>query len=109
LLIGWNVNDAGISERHTLPHEMDVEVDMLGLLMVHRILAHVDGGDVVAVRDRDTGNVDVEFAEQLPEPNALGHRVRHSSVSSFRARSRDRGLALRRPRDEGAAEVDAVP
>ena len=65
LLIGWNVHDAKISERDAFPHEVYVKLDVLGSPMMHRVLAHVDGGDVVAVRDRGAGNVDVEFAEEL--------------------------------------------
>ena len=65
LLICWNMNDAQLTEGDSFPQEVDVQLDMLGTPVMYRVLAHVDGGYVVAVGDRGAWNVDVELAEQL--------------------------------------------
>ena len=64
---------------------MDVQLNMLGASMMHKVLAHVDDEDIVAVGDRGAWDIDVELAEKLPEPNTLGHRVRHGPVLGFGA------------------------
>jgi hypothetical protein len=59
------MNDAQLTKGDSFPHEVDVQLDMLGTPVMYRVLAHVDGGYVVAVGDRGAWNVDVELAEQL--------------------------------------------
>jgi len=38
-----------ITELDTFTDEVDVQLDMLGSLVVHRVRGHVDGGDIVTV------------------------------------------------------------
>jgi len=64
---------------------VDVQLNMLGASMMHRVLAHVDDEDIITVGDRGAWYVDVELTEQLLEPNTLGHRVRHDPVLGFGA------------------------
>ena len=42
------MKDAELAERHALPNEEDVQLDMLGTPVVHRVAGEVDGRHIVA-------------------------------------------------------------
>ena len=52
-----------LAERDLLPHEVDVELDMFGATMVHRVRRHVDRRNIVAVDHRGFGDDDVKLTE----------------------------------------------
>ena len=56
------MDDAKVTQGDAFPDEMNVQLDVLGPTVMHRVLAHVDRGDVVAVGDGGAGNVDVVLA-----------------------------------------------
>jgi len=43
------VKDAHITEGDTLPNEVKIDLQMLGVLMLNGVRRHVDGADVVAI------------------------------------------------------------
>jgi hypothetical protein len=97
--------NAELAQLNAFPDEVNVQLDVLGALVMNWIRRHVDGGDVVAEYYRDLRDGTVELAEELSEPDAFGRGVRHSAVFRFRARSRHGGLSPGRPGHEGVAEV----
>jgi hypothetical protein len=94
-LVRRDVNDTEIAESNVFTDEVDVQLDVLRALVMDGVLAHVDGGDVVAVGHSSAGNIAVKLMKELPEPDALGHSVGHNPVLGFHAGTRHRGLALR--------------
>jgi hypothetical protein len=58
-------------ERHLLPDEVYVKLDVFGPLVTHRVPAHVDGRDVVA--EDDCGGIQwtTKLTEKRVQPGAL--------------------------------------
>jgi hypothetical protein len=53
------VDDSEITQSDAVSNEVNVQLDVFGAAVMNRILAHVDGGDVVAVGHRRAVNVAV--------------------------------------------------
>jgi hypothetical protein len=79
------VKDPELAKGDLFPDKMNVEFHMLRPSMMHRVLGEVHGGDIVVVDDRGLIDVDVQLAEKIAKPAALGGRVRHRAVLSFGA------------------------
>ena len=52
---------AELAERHALPNEEDVQLDMLGTPVVHWVAGEVDGRHIVTVNNRDFVDAGVKF------------------------------------------------
>ena len=63
------MQDPCFAKRHPITHKMQVNLDMLGALMLNRVCREVDGGDVVTVDHRGARWRLMELAEKLAEPN----------------------------------------
>jgi len=50
----------------------------------------------------------MELVQQVVQPAAFSGRIGYASVLSLGAGAPHHGLSLRRPRDEGVAEVDTI-
>ena len=49
LRAGWHMQDSNFAKGHTIPNKMQVNLNMLGSLMLDRIACKVGGTDVVAI------------------------------------------------------------
>jgi hypothetical protein len=87
---------------------VDVDLNVLGVAMLHWIERHVDGGDVVAVDRCSRGERTMELLKKLTKPAALSHRMGDGSVLGLIIGARDGGLTLGGPRDQTVAVVDIV-
>jgi hypothetical protein len=101
------VKNAELSHCNLFSNEVDVELNVLGSMMMHGVLRHVDGRHIVAVRNGGFGNVDTELAEEMPDPGSLGDDVRDSTILGLGAGAGHRQLALGRPRHERITDEDA--
>jgi len=93
-----------IAELDVLPDEVDVELDVLGVLVVYGVAGHAHRRDAVAVCHRSLRDGAMELAEQMPEPDALSCRVLHRLVFSLGAGAGHGRLWLGGPRDKRLAE-----
>jgi hypothetical protein len=94
----------GLAESHTVADEVKVNLNMLGPLVLDRILGHVHGAHIVAVDNRGTGGRMMQLLQELADPTRLGNTVSNSTVFSFSTGARNRGLPSRRPRDQVITE-----
>ena len=60
------MNDTKITESNAFMDEVDVQLDVLCASVMDRVLAHVDGEDVVAGRHCSARNIVVKLTEWLP-------------------------------------------
>ena len=79
---------------NTFANEANVQLYMLGPLVVHRVARHVDGRDVVVVGNGSLGNVIVELTEELTQPYRFSSSVGDDVVLGLRAGMRDGRLSL---------------
>jgi hypothetical protein len=63
---------------------MDIQIDVFGSLMVHRICQHVHNEDIVAVRHGGLVDAAAEFTEKLAKPYALGSSIGDGAILNFR-------------------------
>jgi hypothetical protein len=52
------------ADGYLFPNEVDVQFDVFGALVMHRIAAHVHGGDIVAEDNRRGRKQAPKFAEE---------------------------------------------
>lgn len=77
----WNSN---LAESHFFPNEVNVELDMLGalVLVVYQLLARVDGRHIVSSEDNcGLGHGQEQLTEEMTQqPGALGYCIRDAPV-----------------------------
>jgi hypothetical protein len=76
---------------------VEINLDVLGALVLDGVGGHVDGADVVAVDQRRAARRSMKLEEQLSEPCGLGNAVGHNTILSFGAGAGHRVLPLRGP------------
>jgi hypothetical protein len=80
LLPGQNVEYTELTGLHPFTDEVDVKFDVLRALVMDRILGHVNGQHIVTERHSSLQDGEVELAEELPEPDALGCSIGDGAV-----------------------------
>jgi hypothetical protein len=63
---------------------MDIQLDVFGSLVVHRICQHVHSGDIIAVHHSGLVDAAAEFTEKLAKPYALDSSISDGVILSFR-------------------------
>ena len=86
-----------MAKGHLFPNKMNIQLDMLGPSMMHRVSGEVDRRDIVAVDHHGTVNRARELLKQLAKPRTLGDDVAHRMILSLSTGARDRRLPLGRP------------
>ena len=49
LQLRWNMQDFGFTERHAITNKVEINLYMLGPLVLHRVGGHVHGTDVITI------------------------------------------------------------
>jgi hypothetical protein len=89
------VEDPNSTGGDIITDEVEIDLYMLGPLVLHGVGGEVDRADVVAVDQCAPGEGTMKLDEELPEPGNLRHTVGHSTVLRLGTRARDDRLALR--------------
>jgi hypothetical protein len=63
---------------------MDIQLDVFGSLVVHRICQHVHNRDIIAVHHGGLVDAAAEFTEKLAKPYALDSSISDGVILSFR-------------------------
>ena len=63
------MHDADITNSNTLPHEVKIDLNVLGALMLDRVGGHVDSADVVTIDERGALRSSMELKEKLTQPS----------------------------------------
>ena len=89
-----------MAKSHLFPNKMNIQLNMLGPSMMHRVSGEADRRDIVAVDHCGTVNRTRQPLKQLTKLGTLGDGVGHRTILSLSTGARDRRLPLGRPRDE---------
>jgi hypothetical protein len=103
-----DMEDTNIIDGKTLTYEVEINLNMLGALMLDRVGGQVDGTDVVAGDKSGPRQGAVQLHEQLKKLARLHHTVGHGTVLCLSAWMRDDVLALRGQRNEVVAQEHSV-
>ena len=90
------MHDADITNSNTLPHEVKINLNVHGALMLDGVGGHVDGADVVAIDQRSAPRRCMELEEKLTQPSGFGNAIGHGAILSFCTGSGHYVLPLRR-------------
>jgi hypothetical protein len=74
------VEDAQFAGLDTLTYEVDVQLDMLRALVMHRVGRHVHRRDVITKHHSGLADKTAEFTEELPKPDTLRCYICHRPV-----------------------------
>ena len=91
------MKDTKITNGNPLPDEVEVNLNMLGALMLNRIGGHVDCTDVVAIYQCSAAKRGVKLLKQLAQPCGLGDTISHCAILGFNTGSGDCVLMLLEP------------
>jgi hypothetical protein len=91
------MEDADLTDGDLLSDKMEINLYMLGTLMLNRVGGEVHGDDVVTVDKGAPRRRALELMEQLLQPSGLRHTVGDDTVLSLRAGTGDDSLPFGRP------------
>ena len=77
------MKDTKITNGNPLPDEVEVNLNMLGALMLNRIGGHVDGADVVTIHQCGLAEGGVQLLQELTQPGSLGDTISHYAILNF--------------------------
>jgi len=86
-----------MTEGDLLSNKMEINLNMLGPLMLHWVAEEIYSTDIVAIDQGGTARGVAKLKKQLTQPGSFSNTIRHSMIFSFGTRSRDRMLTLGRP------------
>ena len=78
------MENSNLAESHLLTDEVDVNLDVLGTVVVDRVGCHVDNADVVTVNDCGDLQRNMKFLKELSKPTTLCDHMSNSPVLGFR-------------------------
>ena len=77
------MKNSKITNGNPLPNEVEINLNMLGSLMLNRVGGHVDGADVVTIHQCGTAKGSTKLLEELAQPCRLGDSISHCAILSF--------------------------
>ena len=86
------MKNTNFAKSHLLADEVDVDLDVLGTMVVDCVGCHVDSANIVAVDNCGNLQRNVELLKKLPQPAALGDNMSNRSVLGLRTRPGHFGL-----------------
>jgi hypothetical protein len=88
------MEDVELADGNLLSNKVEINLHMLGVLMLNGVDGEVDGTDVVAVDWRAPRQWTLDFMEQLPQPGDLSHTIGDSTVLGLHVRMGDDSLSF---------------
>jgi hypothetical protein len=102
------VEDTNFLDGNSLADKVEIDLNMLGALVLNGVGGEVDGAGVVAVDQSGPQQGVVQLHKQLTKPACLCHAVGHGAVLRLSARAGDDVLTLWEPGDEVVAQEHRV-
>lgn len=102
------MKNADVTGGNALPNEVQIDLDVLGALMLDGVGGHVDGADVVTVDKSSAAQRDVQLQEKLSKSGDLCNSIGDCSVLGLGTGARDCSLSLGRPRHQVVPQVDCI-
>jgi hypothetical protein len=91
------MEDADLTDDNLLTKKMNINLHMLGALMLNEIGGEVYDADVIAVDKGAPRRRGLGLVEQLLQPSGLSHAVGNDTILGLSAGAGDDGLSLGRP------------
>jgi hypothetical protein len=88
------MEDADLTDGDLFSDEVQINLHMLGALVLNGVIGEVHGTDVVAVDECTPRRRRLEFQQQLAQPGGLSHTVGDAAVLGLRTGAGDDSLPL---------------
>jgi len=72
-----------VSQCDSLPDEVEIDLNVLGALMLNWITGHIDGADVVTVDQCSSTKRCVQLKKKLAQPSRLSDCIINGAILSF--------------------------
>jgi len=102
------VQDADFTEGDSFSNEVQVDLNMLGSLMLNRVGGEVNGADIITVDHCNTTEWAVKLYQKLAQPAGFGDSIRDCSIFLLCTGPRHYRLTLGRPEDEIVPEKHRI-
>ena len=77
------MKDTNITSGNPLSDEVEVDLDVLGALMLNRVGGHVHRADIVTIDQDGSTERSVKFLEKLSQPRRLYNSIGDSAILSL--------------------------
>ena len=74
------MQDTNFTKDDSLSDEVQVDLNMLGSLMLNRVGGEINGADIVIVDHRSTTERTAKLCQVLAQPASFGDSIRDSSI-----------------------------
>jgi hypothetical protein len=98
-----------LDQSKLLLNKVNVNLNMLGPSMLHKIVGHVHNWKIVTVYNSSLLNAGLQLGEQPAQPNRLCHSVCNHSITSLCIRARNRNLPFGRPQNQIVTKKTQYP
>ena len=72
-----------ITDGDSLPNEVKINLNVLGVLMLHRVGGHVDDTDVITVDQCGAPKRGMQLREKLAQPGRLCNSISNRAILGF--------------------------
>jgi hypothetical protein len=102
------MEDADLVDGDLLSNKVEINLHMLGALMLNEVGGEVDRADVVAIDQGAPRQRTLEFMEQLPQPSGFSHTIGDDTVLGLHAGMGDDSLPFGRPGHQIGSQEDCI-
>ena len=103
------MKNASLAKSHSVTNEVQVDLDMLGALMLNGVTSEIGSTDVITIYNGGSGGRVFKLKEKLAQPTGPGDTICNTSIFRFGTGAGGGGLPLGGPGDEVGAEENTKP
>jgi len=103
------VQDTNFTEGDSFSDEVQINLNMLGSLMLDRVDGEVDGTDIVTIYHSGAAKRVVKLLQKLSQPAGFSNTVGHSPILRLSTGPGHRWLTFGRPGDKIVPKKHRIP
>jgi hypothetical protein len=84
---GRHVKNLGLTEHHTITHEMQINLHVLRPLMLNWVRGKIHSTEIVTIHNGSPRGWMMELLQELAKPTRLSDAVRNRTIFSLRTRA----------------------
>lgn len=106
LMSRGNMKNTCLTTRYFFPNKMNVYLNILGTLMLHRITREINDTNIVTIHQSCLRDRKMEFQKKIMNPTQLIDNISNTSIFDFIIRTREPKLSFGRSKDKFVTQKD---